>query len=347
MTSIAPKPAIVAPRPRWDRLDTVGAVLFVALATWIMLVAQIVGGNPWPATTLVLLTGGTLFAARELTRRFGVFVPGTLVTLLVLLVVLAWTEATHPTSGLLGYANANGALYAIGVGAAGLVILRAALPGSAIAASIAAVSLALLPWLTQAKAASGSAAVLVGVTFLLLHRRGRSMGWLRPAVLATAAVALVATLTAGLLYTGDGQGDGGGSLTERRLVLWREATEMVLASPVVGQGPGRFAEFSATAQGNSEASWAHHEPLTLAAEAGLPGMLLLLGVVAWAFVWLQRGSGRRGALLATAVLAVAFTHATIDFVWHNPGVPLALAVVVGAGATAGYPLDEVERPDVR
>ena len=347
MTSIDRTPSIVAPRPRWDRLDTIGAGLFVALAVWVVLVAQVVGGEPGPMAALVLLTGVTVFAARELTRRYGVFVPGTLVTVLVLVVVLAWPQATHRHFGLLGYANANGALYAIGVGAAGLVILRASSKGGAIAASIAAVSLALLPWVFQSKAAAGSAALILSVTFLLLFTRGRSVGWLRPAVVVAATVALVGTVAAGLLYTGDGEGDGGWYLTERRLVLWREATELALASPVVGQGPGRFAEVSPTAQRDRDASWAHHEPLTLAAEAGLPGMLLLLGIVAWAFVWLQRGTGRRGALLATVVLAVAFSHATIDFVWHNPGVPLALGIVVGAGATAGYPLDEVERPDIR
>lgn len=347
MTSIDPKPSIVASRPRWNRLDTIGAGLFVALAAWVTLVSQVVGGEPGPMAALVLLTGATLFAARELTRRFGVFVPGTLVMVLLLVVVLAWPEATHRHFGLLGYSNANGALYAIGVGAAGLVILRASSPGGAIAASIAAVSLALLPWLFQAKAAAGSAAVLLGVTFLLLFTRGRSVRWLRPTMVAAVTVALAGTVAAGLLYVGDGEGDGGWYLTERRLVLWREATEMVGASPLVGQGPGRFAEFSATAHRDSDASWAHHEPLTLAAETGLPGMLLLLGIVAWAFVWLQRGTGRRGALLATVVLAVAFAHASIDFVWHNPGVPLALAIVVGAGATAGYPLDELDRPDVR
>jgi hypothetical protein len=296
VTSTDPEPSIVTPRPRWERLDTIGAGLFLALAAWIVLVGQFVGGDPWPSAVLVALTGGTLFAARECTRWYGVFVPGTLVTVLVLLVVVAWPEATHRTFGLLGYANANGALYAIGVGAAGLVVLRASLRSSAIAAAIAAVGLALLPWLIQSKAAAGSAAVVLGVTFLLLHRRGRSMAWLRPAVVVAATIALVGTVTAGLLYTGDGEGDGGGSLTERRLVLWRDATEMALASPLVGQGPGRFGELSPTAQRDRDARWAHHEPLTLAAEAGLPGMLLLLGIVAWAFVWLQpRHRTARGA----------------------------------------------------
>jgi hypothetical protein len=271
VTSTDPEPSIVTPRPRWERLDTIGAGLFLALAAWIVLVGQFVGGDPWPSAVLVLLTGGTLFAAREFTRWYGVFVPGTLVTVLVLLVVFAWPEATHRTFGLLGYANANGALYAIGVGAAGLVVLRASLRGSAIAAAIAAVGLALLPWLIQSKAAAGSAAVVLGVTFLLLHRRGRSMAWLRPAVVVAATIALVGTVTAGLLYTGDGEGDGGGSLTERRLVLWRDATEMALASPLVGQGPGRFGELSPTAQRDRDARWAHHEPLTLAAERGCPG----------------------------------------------------------------------------
>lgn len=317
----------------WTGLDTLGACLFLALAAWIVLAGRVSGGDPRPMATLVLATGVMAFAARALARRAGAAVPASLVAVLLVSIVVTWPQAIHPLFGLLGYANANGALYAVGTGAAGLVVLRSSWPGGRIAAGVAAVALALLPWASRADAGAGSAAIILGVTLLLLVSR-RPHRWLVPVAMVVAAAAMVATVVAGLVYDGDGEGEGGWRLSERRLVLWSDALDMVRAEPLTGVGPGRFAAFSPTAAADSDASWAHQEPLSVAAETGLPGMLLLLAIVAWAFVWLDRGSGVRGATLATVVLAAAFTHATIDYVWHNPAVPMALAVVVGSGATA-------------
>jgi hypothetical protein len=36
-----------------------------------------------------------------------------------------------------------------------------------------------------------------------------------------------------------------------------------------------------------------------------------------------------------AALALSIAHASIDFVWHYPAVTMALAALVGAGASAG------------
>lgn len=320
----------------WKPLDTTGALLFGALAGWASLSAMVAGRSPAPLVMLVLATGVVLFASRGLTRAFGALVPATLVAILILAIVVTWPQAIHRTSGLLGYSNANGALFALGVGAACLVMLRTRRLAFRIFGVVAAVLLSLLPWLFAADAAAASAVVVMAAAMILVVRR-HPPRWLVPLTTVIVVVGLVATIAAGLLYSGDGDGDldGRWRLTERRLVLWRDATMLVRDAPVLGVGPGAFAELSPTAQRDRDASWAHHEPLQIGAETGLPGLLLLLAIMGWALVWLDRGSGRRGAALASVILAVSFMHAMIDYVWHFPAVPLLLAAIVGIGATAG------------
>lgn len=318
----------------WRPLDTVGALLFAALASWTIVAAFVAGRSPGPLAILVLATGCVAFVTRRLTRAFGEFLPLSLVVVLLVAIVATWPQAIHRTSGLLGYSNANGALFALGVGAACLLVLRTRRLTLRILGALSAVALSVLPWLFAADAAAGSAIAVMAAAVILVVRQ-HPPRWLVPLTAVLAVVALVATIAAGLMYRGDGEGDGGWGLTERRLVLWRDATMMIRDAPVLGVGPGGFAEVSPTAQRDRDASWAHHEPLQIGAETGVPGFLLLLAIFVWALVWLDRGSGQRGAALASVILAISFTHATIDYVWHFPAVPLFLAAILGIGATAG------------
>jgi hypothetical protein len=104
-----------------------------------------------------------------------------------------------------------------------------------------------------------------------------------------------------------------------------------------GFDPSRAADLSPTTLRDRDVRWAHRAPLQVGAETGLVGLVLFLGILSWAFAWLQQGSGRRGGALAMAVLASGSAHASIDFVWHYPAATRALAALVGAGATAGQP----------
>ena len=329
------EPATLSPSRSVQALDVVGVTLAMIFVGWDLVVGAATGRDPRPMASLVVLCGVTAFVARSVTRRWNTLVPGTLLVVLIGTIVVTWPEAVHPRFGLTGYSNANGALYVVGVGMAGLVVMRSRSPSVRLAAVIAGSLLVLLPWLFSANMASASAVVVAVVTAWLVVARDRALPSVLMHSVLLVAVVVLATGLAGLFYGGDGRGDGGWRLTERRLVLWSESVEMLVDQPVTGVGPGGFAELSSTALRDPDARWAHNTPLQVGAETGLPGLLLFLGLLGWAFVWLARGSGRRGGALASLVLALSAAHASIDFVWHLPAVPVALAALIGAGASAG------------
>ena len=327
--------ATLIPPRRVQALDVVGVMLIVMFVGWVLLVGAATGRDPRPMASLVVLCGVTAFVARSVTRRWNTLVPGTLLAVLMGTIVVTWPEAIHPTFGLTGYSNANGALYVVGVGMAGLLVMRSRSPGIRLAAVIAGFLLVSLPWLFSSNMASVSAVVVVAVTGWLFSARAQAPPSVLLHSVLLVALVMLATGLAGVFYDGDGRGDGGWRLTERRLVLWSESVEMLAAQPMSGVGPGGFAELSSTALRDPDARWAHNTPLQVGAETGFPGLMLFLAILGWAFVWLARGSGRRGGALASLVLALSAAHASIDFVWHLPAVPVALAALVGAGASAG------------
>jgi O-antigen ligase len=321
---------------RLPLLDVVGVTLLLMFAGWIVFVGAWTGRDPRPMASLVVVCGVTAFVSRSVTRRRDTLVPGVLLAVLMLAIVITWPEAIHRLFGLTGYANANGALYVVGVGAACLIALRTCDRRVKMGSVAAALALAALPWTFAADAAAINALLVLAVAVVLVAR-DRPPRAVVPLSVLVAALALVATVAAGVLYTGSGDGEGAGRLTERRLVLWSDAVDLLSTHPVLGVGPGGFAPSSPTALSDRDAQWAHHALLQVGAETGIPGLFLLVGILGWAFAWLRRSSGRRGSALATVVLALTIAHASIDFIWHYAAVPIALAALVGAGATAGPP----------
>jgi O-antigen ligase len=325
---------------RWSGvrpIDLIGVALFLALAGWAQLSSTVVGGDPGPTVTLVLATGGAAFLARAVTRLHGTIVPaGAAIAIAVYTASFGTEIAAGPLSGPLGYTNAGAALYVVAVGAAGLVVVRARrwwvrLPFAALGLALAA-----LPWFTDVIAGMGTGAVVIGAMAVLVTVPRATWGWTVPLFATAAALALVGTVVAGIVYQGDGRGDlAASTLTERRLVLWSEAIDIMVDRPLLGVGPGRFGEVSPTAREDPDAVWAHHEPLDVGAETGVPGALLLTLIVFWAFAWLHIESGCRGAALGAVLLSVAFAHACTDYVWHFAAVPIMLAAVIGTASTAG------------
>jgi O-antigen ligase len=111
----------------------------------------------------------------------------------------------------------------------------------------------------------------------------------------------------------------------------------MIEHPVLGVGPGRFAEAAGPASADPDARWAHNEFLELGAETGIVGALLLLALFAYGFLRLHVvADASPVAPLAATSLAVLGIHAAYDYILHFPAVPMAAAALVGA-ATAGYP----------
>jgi hypothetical protein len=67
------------------------------------------------------------------------------------------------------------------------------------------------------------------------------------------------------------------------------------------------------------------------AETGVPGLLLLLGLFAWAFAarWIRQPNAVTS--LAAVALGALGVQACVDCVLHFPAVPIAAAALVGTG----------------
>jgi O-antigen ligase len=65
-----------------------------------------------------------------------------------------------------------------------------------------------------------------------------------------------------------------------------------------------------------DSRWPHNEFLQVAAEAGLPALILLLGVFASGFVLLWHAPDPRAAAIGAFALGAAGVHASVDYVFH-------------------------------
>lgn len=235
-----------------------------------------------------------------------------------------------PLAGPVGYGNANGAICTLGVGA----VLAAGFSWRPLVARLTAVVAAGgLTWLalqTGSSAATSLSAALVALAVVLT-----AAGSLARFVPAATVLALLAAIGVTVAL---GVSPRETVLSDRRAVLWSEAVDLVREAPVDGVGVGGFATQAPTAIADPDARWAHSVWLEQAAETGLPGGMLLLGLglTAVLAVQLRRGATGVGAAraLGTAALGAVLVHASIDYVLSFPIVSVLAATVLGLNVIA-------------
>ncbi len=179
--------------------------------------------------------------------------------------------------------------------------------------------LAYLPLALSAVALSGSrgaafaAAFAVAAVLWWMARRNRRAFLLAMALLVAggALVWLRTPETWERIFTVRQQ-LAGGSLGER-LPIWRAGWELFLEHPLAGVGVGGFQ--SAVARGLGYAIVAHNTPLSVAAEAGLVGLVLFYGAVA-KIAWDGLGAPRADRNLVLGLLATWFIG-TASLTWEN------------------------------
>ncbi|MEV6315236.1 O-antigen ligase family protein [Streptomyces sp. NPDC051776] len=230
-----------------------------------------------------------------------------------------------------GHTGAHAALFALASGAACCSAWAARSPAARLCLRLPAVAIA------GAALAAGSPAGCVAAAVVLLcslaaapMRRHRATG-LAGLALAGTVVAGVAwavaqdVLPTGLAVSLEGQ------LTERRVLLWHDAAALAAGNPVLGTGPDRFGDLSPAAQGiTSSGGKPHSAVLQLAAEQGLPGLLLLSAASLWLLHSLWR-SPRSTQVVLTAGAALTVVAAVASV-----GNALSFApVTAGAGFLAG------------
>ena len=277
-------------------------------------------------------------------------------------IIQAHTAWTHPFSGganfgLLPNRNHTATLLVVGsIVSFGLMQWESSHShrvGAVLAALWGAPSLAALLFFSTSRA--GVLFLAAGFIIWVAGAAGKAVS--RRTTLTAAAI-LVAFLGALFVF-------GGSAVRDRLGVLWSEvmATEpgeeglrevdfrqpifrdtmnMIADAPLTGQGLGHF-EFvfphyrDASARAarilHPESDW-----LMVAAESGLPALLVLLALVGWYFVRNWRARKESGGLLRWTVasaLGATLLHGLIDVPWHRPALGWFLLVVALAALPAG------------
>ncbi|MDX8031995.1 O-antigen ligase family protein [Lentzea sp. BCCO 10_0856] len=168
------------------------------------------------------------------------------------------------------------------------------------------------------------------------------------AVVVTAAV----TGLAALVFAGVAQAELSRAFQEKshiagtnadtRMLRWQAAARMLTDAPVLGVGPGGFRQEYAAASHNAEIDEqtpvAHNLFLEVAAELGLPGFALLIGLIAVGFVASERASRivadrREAVAVQAALIAVLVASIFLSEQYYLPLwslVAIAVAIEVRA-----------------
>lgn len=248
--------------------------------------------------------------------------------------------AGRPRSGPLGYANANAELLL----QAAIAWLMVGTDSRSSALRWMATAVAVVIGVVILTSGSFAAGWLLSLPLLVASLPAMTTRTIRRSVAVCAVVLLVALGTTWIVAAVGEDAERRGRddplaatvLGERRTVLWHTALVLMLEHPFVGVGPGKFAEAAGPAAADVDARHAHNEFLQQGAETGIMGPLLLVAVFLYGFarLWRVERPSRLTAFAATA-LAVLGVHANLDYILHFPAVPLAAALLVGAGTSVG------------
>jgi O-antigen ligase len=135
--------------------------------------------------------------------------------------------------------------------------------------------------------------------------------------------------------------------------LWHQAVILTKHNPLRGVGPERFPDVDAAGSSDvTAAGSAQSAPLQLAAEQGIPGVVLLAAAYGWMLCALWRSPRPTPVVLtAGAALTGLALLATVDHVLSYALVTAAAGYLAGTAtarplADDGYPPED-DGPDVR
>ncbi|HEY9379410.1 MAG TPA: O-antigen ligase family protein [Jiangellaceae bacterium] len=315
-------------RIRVETFDLLGIGLIVAFAAWTVVSAVARDGKAVPQVFVLVITAVGYVLGRLLGGSYPVPV-ATVVAVGILVSAIAAGAAGflgRPLSPPLGYANANGALYAQGVAAAAIV---AALASTTMMRRLSGVLALVLFGVTVTSGSLAATLCAAGILLAALVARpvGRRFVPIAPLVVVAS---VVVTIIVGLTHGAPAVPALEQALTERRAVLWQEAMQIFAAEPVLGIGPGRFAVTSPTALADADARWAHSGPLQVAAETGILGILLTGALLLWTYLALYRSrQNSRLVVIGTAAVTAFAVQATTDYLLHFPALTTTVALLAG------------------
>ncbi len=319
----------------------------------------------WVILAVTVVAGWFLMASPLETQPLRVFLhggAGVIALYAVVSIVQAQTAWIYPLSGganfgLLPNRNHTATLLVVGsIISFGLMqweVSRGHRVGAAVSALCGAPSLAALLFFSTSRAgvvflALGFVLWALGATGTAVKRR-TALG--AAGVLAVFLVVLfvvggstvrdrLGTLWSNVMKTeiADGQAHD----VDFRQPVFRDTWRMIADAPLTGQGMGHFefafphyreASLSSSRVLHPESDW-----LMVAAESGIPAVLVLLGLVTCYFFRCWRGRKESGGLLrwsAASAIGAALAHGAIDVPWHRPALGWFLLVVALVSLPAG------------
>jgi O-antigen ligase len=319
-------------RTRIDLYDLTGAALAIALIGWVCVTALLRTGNPLPQVVTLAAAAAAYVVGRSQGGRRPVFVAAVVVVAILAGVVLSGPASISggALAPPLGYANANGALYTLGTAAAAIV----AVATNKVAVKQPAAMLAIV-MVTFAAFTGSEAGIALSIGVLTAALAARMLGrWVALVAPVVVAGPVMITVVLGLRHGSSAFPELVERLTDRRTELWHDAIDIVGDQPVLGVGPGMFGQTSPTALGDADAAWAHSAYLEVAAEHGIPGVLLLGAILLWVYGGLYRSRQNPRVVVIGVAATTAFAiHAAIDYVAHFPAVVLVAALIAGLASS--------------
>ncbi|MFG2193895.1 O-antigen ligase family protein [Streptomyces sp. NPDC048639] len=349
---------IAGERGRSGAADVTGVLVLGCCAGWALITAA--GREARPEGVLLALLA--VAAGYACGRIGGAILPVAVPAIAALTgAALAWA-APYGLPGVAvdpppGHTGAHAAQFALAAGAACCAAWAARAPALRAALRLLAAAIA-----GAALAADSPAGCVAAVAVLLCSLAAAPMRRHRAVGLAGLAIAGAAVAGGAWAVAQDALPQGlavslESRLTERRVLLWHDAAALAEAHPVLGAGPDRFGDLSPAAQGlaGGPDGKPHSAVLQLAAEQGMPGVLLLGAASLWLLHSLWHSPRATQVVLTagaalTVVGALASIGNTLSFAQVTAGMGflagLATARPLGGAHGPGAEAGQVAEPRV-
>jgi O-antigen ligase len=336
-------------------MDAAGMIVLACCAVWAIICAA--GRDARPEGTLLALLAIT--AGYAAGRVLGAMLPTLALAagaVTVMASVLGPAHRLRDGAGTppLGYHNADAALLVLAAGAACCAAWGVTGPVWGVPRALWQALLRLLAMAAAvtALALGSTAAFAAGVAIVLCslaaaRTRHRLLGLIGLALATALAVGGSYAVAADALPGGLSESLTG-QLTQPRVALWHQAVDLAEHHPLRGVGPERFAEESTPLPSDTpSAETPQSAPLQLAAEQGVPGVVLLGGAYLWTLCALWRSPRSTPAVLtAGAALTALGLLAAVDHVLSYAAVTAAAGLLAGLATSRPLPAQvPVSPPD--
>ncbi|MGO9444552.1 MAG: O-antigen ligase family protein [Thiobacillaceae bacterium] len=144
--------------------------------------------------------------------------------------------------------------------------------------------------------------------------------------------------------------------TNARILMWKSTLQMILVHPLTGTGWGTFAgyypAYRSPLENTTTGLFAHNDYLQLAAEGGVPALVLQLGLLVGLLLQLRRSlrlAGTAHGLESVALLLgglALFIHAGVNFIFYFAFMNILTGLYLARAAQLVDPIARVSVPNI-